>query len=171
MSDLSSYIRDIPDFPKEGIIFKDITTLLQNKDAFKEAIEAMASPFKDKKIDIVVGMEARGFIFAPALAYILGAGTGLIRKPGKLPYKTDSVSYDLEYGSNTLEMHIDTIKEGDNVLIADDLLATGGTLGAAIELVEKHGGKIAGITFMIELLFLNGAEKFKDYNLHSIIKY
>ncbi len=171
MTDFASYIRDVPDFPKEGIIFKDITTLLKEKGVYNELVDAMTAPYKDKNIDIVVGMEARGFIFASVIAYALNCGVGLIRKPGKLPYKTDKVSYDLEYGSNTLEMHIDNVEKGANVLIADDLLATGGTLGAAIELVEKFGGKVVGCTFAIELEFLNGREKFANYDLHSVIKY
>jgi len=169
--DLTAHIRDIPDFPIKGIIFKDITPLLENKDAFRHAIKAMAEPFKNEGIDLIVGMEARGFIFASPLAYEMGAGVGLIRKPGKLPYTTEAVSYDLEYGSNTLEIHTDTVKKGMKVLIADDLLATGGTLEATIELIEKHGGEVVGITFLIELGFLNAAEKFSKYNLKSVIKY
>ncbi len=171
MTNFASFIRDVPDYPKEGILFKDITTLLKEKGVYNELVDAMAAPFQESTIDIVVGMEARGFIFASVLAYALKCGVGLIRKPGKLPYKTDSVSYDLEYGSNTLEMHIDNIEKGQKVLIADDLLATGGTLGAAIELVEKFGGDIIGCTFAIELEFLNAREKYAKYNLHSVIKY
>ncbi|MFA6320754.1 MAG: adenine phosphoribosyltransferase [Candidatus Omnitrophota bacterium] len=170
MSDLKSAIRDIPGFPKEGIIFKDITTLLGNKDKFKQAVDLFAEKFKDKKIDVIVSIEARGFIFGAALAYKLGAALAPVRKKGKLPFKTYSVTYELEYGKDTLEIHQDALKKGDNVLIVDDLLATGGTCKAVTELVEKMGGKIVGLAFLIELLPLKGREKFKNYDIVSLIQ-
>ena len=145
MDDLKSAVRDIPGFPKEGIIFKDITTLLKDKDKFMQAVDLFAEKVKDKKIDIILSVEARGFVFGAALAYKMGAGIALVRKKGKLPFKTYSVTYDLEYGTDTLEIHQDAFKKGANVLIVDDLLATGGTCKAVIELVEKMGGKIVGL--------------------------
>lgn len=170
MNDLKSAIRDIPGFPKEGIIFKDITTLLGDKDKFKQAVDLFAEKFKDKKIDTIVSIEARGFIFGAALAYKIGAALAPVRKKGKLPFKTYSVTYELEYGKDTLEIHQDALKKGDNVLIVDDLLATGGTCKAVTELVEKMGGKIVGLAFLIELLPLKGREKFKNYNVVSLIQ-
>jgi len=169
--DLRKHIRDIPDFPKPGILFKDITTLLMDKNAFKCAINSLSAKFKGKKIDKVVAVEARGFIFGGALAHKLGAGFIPVRKKGKLPWKTTSATYALEYGTDTLEMHIDAIKPGDKVLIVDDLLATGGTVKAVTELIEKAKGKVTGISFLIELEFLKGKDKLKDYNIHSLIKY
>ena len=170
MDDLKSAIRDIPGFPKEGVIFKDITTLLKDKNKFREAIDLFAEKFKNKKIDIIISVEARGFIFGAALAYKLGAGIALVRKKGKLPYKTYSVTYELEYGKDTLEIHQDAFKKGDNVLIVDDLLATGGTSRAVINLVEKMGGKITGLAFLIELTALKGREKLKGYEIVSLIQ-
>jgi adenine phosphoribosyltransferase len=170
MGDLKSAIRDIPGFPKEGVIFKDITTLLKDKNKFREAIDLFAEKFKNKKIDIIISVEARGFIFGAALAYKLGAGIALVRKKGKLPYKTYSVTYELEYGKDTLEIHQDAFKKGDNVLIVDDLLATGGTSRAVINLVEKMGGKITGLAFLIELTALKGREKLKGYEIVSLIQ-
>ena len=170
MHDLKSYIREIPDFPKKGIIFKDITTLLKDGKKFREAVDLFAEEYKDKKIDMVISVEARGFIFGAALAYKLGAGIIPVRKKGKLPSKTLAVSYDLEYGKDTLEVHQDAINKGDNVLIVDDLLATGGTSRAVIDLVEKIGGRIAGLAFLIELLPLKGREKLKGYPVLSLIK-
>ncbi len=170
MNDLKSSIRDIPGFPKEGIIFKDITTLLRDKDKFRKTVDLFAEKFKDKKIDIILSVEARGFIFGAALAYKLGAGIAPVRKKGKLPFKTYSVTYELEYGKDTLEIHQDAFKKGSNVLIVDDLLATGGTSKAVIELVEKMGGKIVGLAFLIELTALKGREKLKGYDIVSLIQ-
>ncbi len=169
-NDLKSYIRDIPDFPKKGIIFKDITPLLKNGKKFREVIDLMADEFTKERIDHILSVEARGFIFGAAMAYKLGAGIVPIRKKGKLPFRTHSVTYDLEYGKDTLEIHEDAVKKGDRVLIVDDLLATGGTTKAVIDLVEKMGGKVAGIAFLIELLPLKGREKLKGYPVISLIK-
>ena len=171
MDNLKQAIRDVPDFPKQGILFKDITPLLQNGALFQQAIDAMAAPFAGQKIDVVVGVEARGFLFAAALAYKLGAGVVIVRKPGKLPYKTYKVTYDLEYGTDSLEIHQDAIKPGQNVLIVDDVLATGGTVKATAELVKKFRANICGIVFLSELTFLNGREKLKDYELTTLITF
>jgi len=168
--DLKKYIRDIPGFPKEGIVFKDITPLLKDAKAFKAAVEMIAGEYRDKKIDIVLSVDARGFIFGAAVAYHLGVGMVPVRKKGKLPFKTHSATYDLEYGKDTLQIHQDAFKKGDRVLIVDDLLATGGTTSAVIELVKKLGGEIAGIAFLIELTALNGREKLKGYPVLSLIK-
>ena len=168
---LKNHIRDIPDFPKPGIIFKDITTLLGHKQAFKHAVDSLAAKFKSKKIDKVVAVEARGFIFGGALAHKLGAGLVPVRKKGKLPWKTNFATYELEYGTDTLFMHTDAIKEGEKVLIVDDLLATGGTVKATIDLIKQQGGKICGICFLIELEFLKGKEKLKEFPIYSLIKY
>lgn len=169
--DLKSYIRDIPDFPKEGIIFKDISTLLKDKEAFREAIDQLATLFKDKGVEQIVGVEARGFIFGSALAYVLGAGFIPVRKKGKLPYKTRGVTYELEYGSDTLEMHTDAIAPNTKTLIVDDLLATGGTVAAVMELVKAYNADIVGIAFIVELGFLNGKDKLKEFPVYSIVKY
>lgn len=170
-SDLKKHIRDIPDFPKEGIIFKDITTLLKDKDAFKKSIDLLAKKFSKEKIDVVIGVEARGFIFGAALAYKLKAGFVPIRKKGKLPSKTKSVTYDLEYGTDVLEMHEDALSDKSRVLIVDDLLATGGTIQAAIELVKSQNAIISGVAFLVELRFLKGKNKLKDLPVYSVIKY
>jgi len=170
MQELKTYVRDIPDFPKKGIIFKDITTLIKDKDAFRQAVDKIADEFKDKKIDLVLSVEARGFIFGSAVAYKLGVGVVPLRKKGKLPYKTYSASYGLEYGQDTLEIHQDALKKGDRVLVVDDLLATGGTTRAVADLVEKMGGTIVGFAFAIELVPLKGREKLKGYNILSLIK-
>jgi adenine phosphoribosyltransferase len=170
MGDLKSCIRDIPNFPKQGIIFKDITTLLKDGKSFREAVDLFAQELKDKKIDIVLCIEARGFIFGSALAYKLGIGIAPIRKKGKLPHKTHSITYDLEYGKDTLEIHQDAFQKGANILIIDDLLATGGTCRACVDLVEKMGGKIGAIAFLIELTALKGREKLKGYPVISLIK-
>ena len=170
MHDLKSYIRDIPGFPKEGIIFKDITTLLRDGKKFREAIDRFAELLKGKEIDAIVSIEARGFIFGAALAYKLGAGIIPVRKKGKLPYKTYSVSYDLEYGKDTLEMHQDAFAKGARILIVDDLLATGGTCRAVADLIEKMGGRVTAIAFLIELTALKGREKLKEYDIISLIK-
>lgn len=170
-NDLKSFIRDIPDFPKEGIVFKDITTLLQDKDALRVAIDALAEKYEGQDIDVVVGIEARGFIFGTALAYKLGTGFVPVRKKGKLPYKTKEVTYDLEYGTDALEMHEDAVSKDSKVLIVDDLLATGGTVGAVTKLVQEQGADIVGLAFLVELGFLNGREKLGDLPVHSIITY
>ena len=169
-ADLKRFIRDIPDFPKKGIIFKDITPLLKDDTAFKKVIDLLAGKYKRKHIDVVVSVESRGFIFGSAMAYKLKAGLVPVRKKGKLPYRTYSASYGLEYGKDTLEIHQDAIKKGENVLIVDDLLATGGTVAAAVELIKKMGGEIAGIAFVIELLPLKGRDKLKGYPIVSLIK-
>ena len=168
---LEDYIRDIPDFPKKGIIFKDITTLLKDKDAFKYVIDQMVDKYKDKNIDKIVGIESRGFIFGGVVAYHLGCGFIPARKPGKLPAETIKEDYTLEYGVNTLEMHVDAISEGENVVIIDDLLATGGTAQAVAKLVERLKGSVKGIEFLVELEFLNGKEKLEGYPINSYLKY
>ena len=171
MQDLKDIIRDIPDFPKKGIIFKDITTLLQDAKSYQKMIDLIAHRYIGMRIDKVVGVEARGFIIGSALAYKLGAGVVLVRKPGKLPSETFSKTYDLEYGTDTLEIHKDAIKPGERVLIADDLLATGGTMEAACNLVEQLGGEVVQISFLIELKFLKGREKLNKYEVCSLIQY
>ncbi len=170
-SELKKHIRDIPNFPKEGIIFKDLTTLLKNKDAFKKAVDLLSKKFKKENVEVVVGVEARGFIFGSVLAYKLGAGFVPVRKKGKLPYKTKSITYQLEYGSDTLEVHEDAVTPGSRVLVVDDLLATGGTVKAVIDLLMEQKAKIVGLAFLVELSFLKGKEKLKDYPLYSVIKY
>jgi adenine phosphoribosyltransferase len=171
MKDLKDFIRDVPDFPKEGIIFKDITTLLKNSEALSIAIDQLYDKVKEMKIDKVIGIESRGFIFAPVIAYKLNAGFIPVRKPGKLPAEVVSESYELEYGTDILEMHKDAIEKGDKVLIADDLIATGGTAKAVCKMVEKMGGEVVALEFLIELEFLKGREKLEKYNLISLIKY
>lgn len=168
---LQKTIRDIPDFPKKGIIFKDITTLLKDKKALKESVDILAKQYAKSKVKYVVAVESRGFIFGTVLAYKLGAGFIPVRKKGKLPAKTRAVTYDLEYGTDTLEIHEDALKKGDKVVIIDDLLATGGTVGAVAKLVSGFGAKIAGIGIVIELSFLNGRDKLKGYPVFSIIQY
>ena len=169
--ELKKHIRSIPDFPKPGILFRDITTLLKDKKAFKSAVESLVNKYKKKKIDKVVAVEARGFILGGVVAHKLGVGFVPVRKPGKLPWKTNSVTYALEYGTDTLEMHHDAINPGERVLIVDDLLATGGTVKAVTDLVKQLQGKIIGIAFLIELTDLKGREKLKDYPVYSLIKY
>jgi adenine phosphoribosyltransferase len=164
-------IRNVPDYPKKGVVFRDITTLIKNGDAFDEVINIFCVICKEKKVDLVAAVEARGFIFGGALANKLKVGFVPIRKSGKLPADTVIEKYDLEYGTDTLEMHKDAVLPGQNVLIVDDLLATGGTIQAACKLVEKLGGSVAGILVMIELAFLKGREKIKDYDLFTLIKY
>ncbi len=168
---LADYIRDIPDFPKPGIVFKDITPLLGCIEAFQAAIDAMADEYRDKKIDVITAAEARGFLFATPLALQLGVGVVPIRKPGKLPYKKRSYSYELEYGTDTLEMHIDGITAGQNVLIVDDLLATGGTVEACCKMIEECDANIAGCAFLIELKFLGGASRLGGHPVFSVIEY
>ena len=169
--DLKKHIRDIPDFPKEGIIFKDISTLLKNPKAFKKSIDTLAHHFKKSRIEYVVAVEARGFIFGAALAYKLGAGFIPVRKKGKLPYKTKSVTYQLEYGMDTLEIHEDAIPADARVLVVDDLLATGGTVKAVIELLRLQHANIVGVAFVVELQFLKGKDKFKDLSIYSVIQF
>jgi adenine phosphoribosyltransferase len=169
--DLKEKIRSIPDFPKKGIVFRDITPLISDGAAFRQAVDEMAKKYEGIKIDAILGAEARGFIFGAALAYKLGCGFVPVRKPGKLPYKTYKVSYDLEYGSNTVEMHTDAVKEGDNILIVDDLVATGGTAKAQAKLIEDRGGLVAGFCFLVELEFLNPRKLLEGYNVFSLIKY
>lgn len=171
MEHLKDLIREVPDFPKPGINFYDITTLLQDPDGLKQTVDGMIAKFRGKKIDTVIGIESRGFIFAVPLAYSLGAGFVPVRKPNKLPHVKVSASYDLEYGQDTLEMHSDALGEGHRVLIVDDLLATGGTAQAVTKLVEQVGGEIVGLGFLVELTFLNGRDKLKDYEVHSFLKY
>lgn len=168
---LESYIRNIPDFPKKGIQFKDITTILNNKKAFKATIDSLAKALKNKKVDFVVAAEARGFILGGALSYKLGCGFVPVRKPGKLPYKTYKHTYSLEYGTNELHIHEDALPKNAKVLILDDLLATGGTAEALVSLVKKFGAKIVGVAFLIELTELKGREKFKEYPVYSLIKF
>jgi adenine phosphoribosyltransferase len=169
--DLRATIRNVPDWPKKGIQFKDITTLCKNPAAFRETCDRITEHYKNKGINKVVAIEARGYVFGGVVAYQLGAGFILVRKPGKLPYKTISESYELEYGVDSIHMHIDAIQEGDRVLVADDLLATGGTALAACKLVEKAGGMVAGVAFVIELTgSLHGRVKIKDYDVFSLVK-
>ncbi len=171
MEDLRGLIRDVPDFPKKGIVFKDITPLFQNPKGLRETVESIADHYRNKDIDVVVGAEARGFILAPAIALNLGAGFVPIRKPGKLPYEKVRMSYALEYGTDTLEIHKDAIKKGQQVLIVDDLLATGGTMAACCKLVESLGGNVVGCAFLIELTFLNGKRALDKYDIFSLLKY
>lgn len=169
--DLKENIRIIEGFPKEGISFKDVTTLLQDGKVFKHAVDEIVNYLKDKNIDVIVGPEARGFLFGTPVAYALGAGFVPVRKKGKLPYETISVNYDLEYGSDTLQIHKDSIKPGQRVAIVDDLLATGGTIGSVIKLIEELGGEVVSADFIIELTELNGREKLKGYDVVSLVKY
>ena len=169
--DLKRYIRDIPDWPKEGILFRDITPLLLNPNAFAAAIDVLCVDFTDAGIEYVAAVEARGFIFGSAVAEKLGAGFVPIRKKGKLPWQTENITYDLEYGTDTLEVHSDAIESGGKVLMVDDLLATGGTMAAACKLIEKIGGTVGGIVFLVELADLQGREKIADYKVVSIITY
>jgi adenine phosphoribosyltransferase len=168
--DLRSYIRDVPDFPKPGILFRDITPLLAAPEAFRLAVVEMANPFRREKIDVVAAAEARGFIFAAPVALELNAALVPIRKPGKLPYDSRSISYELEYGLDTLEIHIDAVKPGAKVLVVDDLLATGGTVDACCRLVEQVGGHVVGCSFLIELAELNGAKRIERYKTVSLIR-
>jgi adenine phosphoribosyltransferase len=171
MDNLKSLIREVPDFPKPGILFYDITTLLKDKVGLHGVIDALCSHYAAGQIDVVLGIEARGFIFAPAIAYALGAGFVPVRKPKKLPWDTLRISYDLEYGTDSLEMHKDAVEAGSRVLIVDDLLATGGTASAVARLVEQAGGKVAGLAFAVELTFLNGRRKLEPYDVFSLLQY
>ena len=170
-ADLRNFIRDIPDFPKKGIIFKDITPLLKDGPSLRSACDQLAENFKGMKIDQVIGIESRGFIFSPVLAYQLGTGFVPIRKKGKLPGAKETITYDLEYGEDSLEVHTDALKPGAQIVIVDDLLATGGTAEAVIHLVEKLGAQVIGLAFLIELTFLKGRQRLKQRRIHSLIQY
>lgn len=169
--DLTKYIRDVEDFPKPGVGFKDITPLLDSKEALSESLKRFLKLIEGKKINKVVAMESRGFFFGPLIAYEIGAGFIPVRKPGKLPFKTYKQEYSLEYGTDILEMHIDAINPGDKVLIHDDVLATGGTAEAVVKLVEKAGGEVVQLDFLIDLTFLNGKSKLEGYEVNSLIQY
>jgi adenine phosphoribosyltransferase len=171
MEELKKVVREVPDFPKKGILFYDITTLLKNGKALAEAVDVLSARYAGKQIDAVAAIEARGYIFGPAMAYKLGVGFVPMRKPGKLPAKTIQETYDLEYGTDTIEMHEDAIEAGQKVLVVDDLLATGGTAAAACRLVEKAGGQVVECCFLIELTFLNGREKLGSRGVFSLLKY
>ena len=171
MTDLKAAIREIPDWPKKGILFYDLTTLMKDAARFREAVDALIAPYRDIPVDLVVGIEARGFIFAPIVAYALRAGFVPVRKPGKLPAATHRVTYDLEYGTDSLEIHQDAIRPGQNVLIVDDLIATGGTARAVAGIVEKMGGKVAGLAFLVELTFLNGRARLAGYPVTTVLQY
>ncbi len=169
--DLRDQIRSIPDFPKPGIVFRDITTLLANPDAFEQVIDLFAEHFADRNVTDVIAAEARGFIFAAPLALKLKAGFIPVRKPGKLPFETHAFHYELEYGTDTLEMHTDALQAGDNVLLVDDLLATGGTMEACIRITERAGAKVVGCAFVIELDFLKGRKRLEPYDVYSLVHY
>jgi adenine phosphoribosyltransferase len=171
MLNLHELIRDVPDFPKKGIMFKDITPLLRNPSGLALAVEIMVNPYRGQNVEAVVGAESRGFIFGTAIAQALSAGFVPIRKPGKLPAAKTALTYDLEYGQDTLEIHKDAIKKGQRIVVVDDLLATGGTMNACCNLVESLGGQIVGIAVLIELAFLKGRDRFSQYNLNSVLKY
>ena len=169
--DLSTKIRDVPDFPKKGIVFKDVMPLIADPEYFREAILELAEWARPREPDLILGAEARGFIFGAALAYELGAGFVAARKPGKLPWETVSATYELEYGTDSLEMHRDAVAEGARVIVLDDVLATGGTARAKVELVESLSGVVAGVLFVIELTFLHGRDRLQSYDVHSLIQY
>jgi len=171
MDQLKAAIREIPDWPRKGILFYGVTTLLKNSQCFQEVVSALTTPYENKQVDLVVGIEARGFILAPTVAYGLKAGFVPVRKPGKLPAATHKVSYDLEYGADALEIHKDAIEPGQRILIVDDLIATGGTARAVADIVEKMGGQIVGLSFMIELTALKGRQKLANYKVTSLLKY
>jgi adenine phosphoribosyltransferase len=171
IEDLKKLVRTVSDFPKPGILFYDITTLLKDKTGFAQLIDALAAHYIERKVDLVLGIEARGFIFGPALAYRLNAGFVPVRKPRKLPSTVASVTYDLEYGSDSLEIHVDAIQPGQNVVLVDDLLATGGTMEATVKLVKQLGGEIAGLAFAVELDFLKGRDRFNGYDVFSLLHY
>jgi len=169
--ELAKMIRDVPDFPKEGIIFKDITTLIKDPQAFKEAVDVLGDPYVGQEIELVVAVEARGYIFGAPIALKLGAGFIPVRKAGKLPAEVLREEYELEYGTDAVEMHRDAIQPGQRVLIVDDLIATGGSAAATARLVERLGGEVVGVAFLIELAFLKGVEKLKDYDVFTVIQY
>jgi len=171
MEQLKAAIREIADWPKKGILFYDVTTLLKNGQCFHEVINALTTPYENKQVDLVIGIEARGFIMAPTVAYRLKAGFVPVRKPGKLPAATHKVSYELEYGTDVLEIHQDAIEPGNRVLIVDDLIATGGTARAVADIVEKMGGTVVGLAFMVELTALKGRQKLGKHKITSVLKY
>lgn len=171
IAQLKSEIREIPNWPKKGILFYDVTTLLKKGDCFGRTIDALVEPYRDRRIDLVLGMEARGFIFAPTVAYALKAGFVPVRKPGKLPADKLRVSYELEYGTDCLEIHRDAVQPGQRVLIVDDLIATGGTAGAVAEMVETMKATVVGFAFLVELTFLKGRERIAEYEIHSLLTY
>lgn len=171
MQELKARIREVPDWPKKGILFYDVTTLLKNATCFQQAIDALIDPFRGRGVDLVIGIEARGFIFAPTVAYALKAGFVPVRKHGKLPAASHKVSYDLEYGTDSLEIHQDAVEPGQRVLIVDDLIATGGTARAVADMVPKMGGTVVGLGFLVELEFLKGREKLAGYDVTSVLKY
>lgn len=168
---LRRYIRDIPDFPKPGILFRDVTPLLLEPAALRGAVEALAEPFRDQRVDRVLAIESRGFVVGAPVALSLGVGFGLVRKAGKLPYQTHRVSYDLEYGTDTIEMHVDTVEKGHRVIIVDDLIATGGTAAAAVELAREAGGEVIGCSFLVELTALEGRKLLDVEHIHTVIAY
>ncbi len=169
--DLKQHIRSVPDFPKAGILFYDITTLLRDPQGYRTTIDLLATPYQDRGIETVVGIESRGFILGGAVAHRIGAGFVPIRKPGKLPARALKETYDLEYGTDALEMHVDAVEPGARVLLVDDVLATGGTAAAAAQLVRKLGGELHGLAFLIELLFLDGKQKITNENVYSVLQY
>lgn len=171
MEQLKAAIREIPDWPKKGILFYDVTTLLKDASCFQQAVNALIAPYRDKHVDIVLGIEARGFIFAPTVAYVLKAGFVPVRKPGRLPADKYRVEYELEYGTDSLEIHQDAIRPGQRVLIVDDLIATGGTAKAVASMVEKMGGTVIGLAFLVELEFLHGRDKLTNHEVISILRY
>ena len=173
MDNLKCKVRNVPDWPKKGINFKDITTLIQDGGCFKEVVDLLSDPLKGRRVDKIVGIDARGFLVAAPVAYKLGTGLAIVRKPGKLPYQKISKEYILEYGSDTLEMHIDSIEAGEKVVLIDDLIATGGSAGAACDLIEKQGGEILEVLFVVDLPYLGGSKKLKDrgYVVKSLVVY
>jgi adenine phosphoribosyltransferase len=171
IDEIKSRIRHVPDFPKPGILFYDITTLIRERDGFRAAVDSLATPFTEQAIELVVGIESRGFIIGAAVADRLGAGFSPVRKPGKLPWRTMQASYSLEYGADSLEIHDDAVRQGQRVLIVDDLLATGGTASAACELVKRLGGEVWALAFLIELSALNGRQKLEGERVHAVLKY
>jgi adenine phosphoribosyltransferase len=171
MDELRAKIRDVPDFPKKGILFKDITPVLGDPALFRKVIDALAEQWRGQRISKVVGIESRGFLFAAPLAYVLGAGLAVVRKPGKLPYQSIRETYALEYGQDSLELHVDAVRPGERVLVIDDLLATGGTAEATGRLVTRQGGELAGYAFVIELGFLNGAKRLGADKVHALVRY
>ncbi len=171
IEDLKAAIREIPDWPKPGILFYDVTTLLKQRQCFKQTVDGLLEPYRNRHVDVVVGIEARGFIFAPSVAYALNAGFVPVRKPGKLPAAKFQVNYQLEYGTDILEIHQDAIQPGQRVLIVDDLIATGGTAQAVAEMMEKMEATVVGLAFVVELTFLNGRDKLTKYDVHSLLKY
>lgn len=171
MEELKRYIRKIPDYPKKGVLFYDITTLFSDSKAFRRTVDFLAEPYLQEKIDTVLGIDARGFLVASALAYKLGTGIAIVRKRGKLPYETITAEYELEYGTDAVEMHIDAVTPGQRVLVVDDLLATGGTSRAAVDLVKRSGGEVIACAFVIELRELHGRDKLKPHGVHSLLQY